>query len=279
VHGKIIKKEFLMNSMECFSRKTNKPNNSHRKSKSQCLLFPQVQPEARIRLFCFPYAGGGAHIYFPWQAQLPDWIEICAIQLPGRGMRFADIPYSQHQPIIEQVLDAIKDYMDKPYAIFGHSMGALLAYELAQAIEQSSLAKPEHLFVSGRRAMHIPSSSKAIYNLDDKDLIAELRQLNGTPAEVLANQELMNLLLPVIRADFKLCDTYEYNEQYESLNINITTFEGSQDHKAQGKYMTAWKDLTSGDVNALQLAGDHFFIHSQEQQLLTLLKDKLLSLL
>ncbi|WP_198263825.1 thioesterase II family protein [sulfur-oxidizing endosymbiont of Gigantopelta aegis] len=264
-----------MNSVECLARETKNTRNSHQKRKSQWLLFPEEKPAARIRLFCFPYAGGGAHIYFPWQAQLPDWIEVCAIQLPGRGMRFADSPYSHHQPIVEQVFDVIKDYMDKPYAIFGHSMGALLAYELAQTIAQSALANPEHLFISGRRAMHLQSSSKAIYDLPDKELMTELRQLNGTPAEVLANQELMNLLLPVLRADFKLCDTYEYNEQYKPLNINITTFEGQQDHKAQGERMTAWKELTHGNVSSVKLAGDHFFIHSQEKQLLTLLKDQL----
>ncbi|MCW8931893.1 MAG: alpha/beta fold hydrolase [Gammaproteobacteria bacterium] len=253
-----------MKSKDSFTKKTNK-----------WLCFPKPNPEARLRLFCFPYAGGGAHIFFPWQSKLSPWIEVCAIQLPGRGTRYADKPYTHHKQIVTEVLDSMSDYMDKPYAVFGHSMGALLAYELVQEIQNRGLQQASHLFVSGRRAMHIASDAKPIYDLSEEKLISKLRQLNGTPAEVLDNKDLMSLILPVIRADFQLCDTYSHDDDYNKLAINITAFEGDNDHKAQGSHVSAWQELTNGHFESKKLAGDHFFIHSNEHLLLKFLDEKL----
>jgi medium-chain acyl-[acyl-carrier-protein] hydrolase len=239
------------------------------------LAFPKANPNARLRLFCFPYAGGGAHIYFPWQEKLPSWIEVCAIQLPGRGVRFSEQAYCQYQPVVAEVVESIGHYLDKPYALFGHSMGALLAYEVAQAIQQKGWKQAEHLFVSGRRATHIHLASNPIYNLPKDQLIAELRQLNGTPTQVLENNELMDMVLPVLRADFELCDTYQHNSYYQKLTMDITAFEGDQDHKAQGHQVSAWQELTKGDFDSQQLLGDHFFLHHSEADLLQLLEQKL----
>lgn len=254
---------------ESSSKKIQQNNNN------QWLSFPKPNPDARLRLFCFPYAGGGAHIYFPWQKQLSPWIEVCAIQLPGRGVRFSDKPYSNHQHIVSEVLDSMTEYMDKPFAVFGHSMGALLAYELIQEIQSKGLPQAEHLFVSGRRAMHVDTKIRPIYDLPETELISELRKLNGTPVEVLENKELMSLVLPVIRADFKLCDTYSHSEHHNKLEVNITAFEGDNDHKAQGSNVSAWQELTSGYFESKKLSGDHFFIHSNEKHLLQMLDEEL----
>lgn len=253
-----------MKSTDRFAQKTN-----------EWLSFPKPNPDARLRLFCFPYAGGGAHIFFPWQEKLSPWIELCAIQLPGRGTRFSDKPYTYHKQIVNELLINMDGYFDKPYAVFGHSMGALLAYELVQEIQKRGLPQACQLFVSGRRAMHINSESKSIYALPEPELIAELRKLNGTPVEVLDNKELMSLVLPVIRADFELCDTYTHNEDYDKLDINITAIEGSDDLRASGNPVLAWKDLTRGQFESKKLTGDHFFIHSSQQQLLNLLNNEL----
>jgi len=246
-----------------------------KKSHNQWITFPKENPDARLRLFCFPYAGGGAHIYFPWQDKLPADIEVCAVQLPGRGVRFADKPYTDHKEIINDLLNNLEGYMDKPYAVFGHSMGALLAYEFVQEIQSRKLPQAAHLFVSGRRAMHIDSASKPIHDLPEQELISELHKLNGTPQEVLENKELMSLVLPVIRADFELCDTYAHSKTHEKLDINITAFEGEDDIKASGDQILAWQELTRGQFENNTITGDHFFIHSNQQQLISILNSEL----
>jgi len=248
-----------MKSTDCFA--------SHIK-KNQWFSFPKENSEADLRLFCLPYAGGSSHVYYPWQDKLSSDIEICAIQLPGRGIRFTETPYTDHKKMVIDLVDDMVEYLDKPYALFGHSMGALLAYEVAQEIKKRGLPQASHLFVSGRRAMHINNESQPIHDLPEEQLISELKKLNGTPAEVLENKDLMSLVLPMIRADFQLCETYLHNVEHKKLDLNITSFEGVNDHKARGINVSAWQDLTSGIYQGIQLSGDHFFIHSSEQKLL-----------
>lgn len=247
-------------------------------SASSWLSFPNSNTEADLRLFCFPYAGGGAHIFHPWQEKMSSRIEICTVQMPGRGARFTDKPHSDYKTVINELVPVMSGFMDKPYALFGHSMGTLLAYELAQAMQSRGLPQPVHLFVAGRRAMHIGPFGELTHELTDEFLIGRLRKLKGTPDEVLDNRELMNLILPAIRADFKLCDSYRYNERHQKLTVDITAFEGVNDFKAQGADISAWQELTLGNFQSRQLPGDHFFIHSSEQALVRLIDDELSNL-
>ncbi|MGH2509557.1 MAG: thioesterase II family protein, partial [Ktedonobacteraceae bacterium] len=173
-------------------------------------------PQAPRRLFCFPYAGGGASIFRDWPARLSSHAEICAIQLPGRENRLQEAPVTQMHGLIESVASALLPYMDdKPFALFGHSMGALLCYELARFLWTNYALSPVRLFVSGCRAPHrqrisLSATKKRVCDLSDAALLQRMRQLNGTSLAVLHDDELMKLLLPAIRADFTLAENYTY---------------------------------------------------------------------
>ncbi|HKG20773.1 MAG TPA: alpha/beta fold hydrolase, partial [Blastocatellia bacterium] len=167
-------------------------------------------PRARLRLFCFPYAGGSSASYRPWADRIPRSVELCAVQLPGRGSRLSEPPFDRLVPLVQAIKPIILQLLDKPFALFGHSMGARIAFELARLLRREENLEPAHLFISGCRAPQLPVEDRAVYGLPDPEFIDELRRLNGTPKEVLENRELMQLMIPLLRADFAVCGTYTY---------------------------------------------------------------------
>ncbi len=229
-----------------------------------------ANPQAALRLFCFPYAGGNAQIYRQWAAALPATVEVCPVQLPGRGNRLQEAPFTKLTDVVQYVTAAIAPYLDKPLAFFGHSMGALISFELARSLRRTHNVEPVHLFVSGRRAPQIPRTRPAIDQLPEAELIAELRRLNGTPREVLANAELMQLMLPTIRADFAVVRSYEYNTE-APLNCPITALGGLQDEDVPREQLEGWREQTNAACTVRMFAGDHFFLHAAEPLLLRVL--------
>ncbi|MGH9759831.1 MAG: thioesterase II family protein, partial [Blastocatellia bacterium] len=149
------------------------------------------RPNARMRLFCFPYAGGAAAIYRLWPNGLPSDVEIVALELPGRGGRMKEAGFRNVSKLITAIAEVIAPRIDREFAFFGHSMGALIAFELARELRRQGRPQPQCLFVSGRRAPHIPDTDPITYNLPEAEFIQELRKLNGTPKEVLDHEELM----------------------------------------------------------------------------------------
>ena len=224
----------------------------------------------RLRLFCFPFAAGASANYRHWPRRLPPDIEVIAVELPGRGARIKDKPFLRMRPLIQALLEPILPLLDLNYAFFGHSMGALIAFELARELRHHGAPEPVHLFVSGRQAPQIPDAHRVTYNLPDTELIAHLQELNGTPPEVLAHAELMDMMLPIIRADFELVQTYEYTPG-PPLRCPITAFGGLSDIDAQPPHLEPWKDQTTGRFQLRMLPGDHFFVRSSEGQLLEML--------
>jgi medium-chain acyl-[acyl-carrier-protein] hydrolase len=164
--------------------------------------------------------------------------------------------------------------LDKPFALFGHSMGASLAFELANHVQRSHGIEPAHLFVSARRAPRVPDDSPITYNLPEDDFIAHLRELNGTPREVLEHSELMQLMIPLLRADFQLVQTYRYREA-PPLSCPITAFAGADDLEISPEQVEPWREHTTTRFELNTLAGDHFFIHSKQQMLLRILTREL----
>src|ERR1051325_10798789 len=188
-------------------------------------------PQAGMRLFCFPYAGGSSLIYRQWHESLPYDVEVCLVQLTGRGSRLMETPYKRVGPLVEAVAGAIQPLLDRPFAFFGHSMGAIICFELARHLRrQRPDTQPAYLFVSGRRAPQFPDTDRVTYDLPEPELIAELRRLHGTPQEVLEHPELMRLMLPLLRADFELVQTYEYTPE-PPLGCPIAVFGGLQDYE------------------------------------------------
>ena len=227
------------------------------------ILCPRPNPQAHLRLFCFPYAGGGASIYRVWPAQLPAEIEVCAIQLPGRENRLRESCFTRIAPLVEALSPALAPYLDRPFAFFGHSLGALIGFELARQIRRQFQLAPVRLFASARPAPHVVDTAPPAYRLSDAALITQLRNLNGTPSAILQHPELMDLLLPILRADFAVNETYVYSPD-EPLDTPISALCGLQDPKATEHDVRQWGVHTRRDFRLRTVVGDHFFVTSAQ---------------
>lgn len=228
-------------------------------------------PAASLRLFCFPYAGGSTAIYRAWPAALPNF-EVCAVHLPGRGNRLREPAFASVRPLIEALAPAFEPFADKPFAFYGHSMGAIVGFELAHGLRERMGIEPAHLIISGRQPPSVPDTHPPTHNLPEPQFIAELRRLNGTPKDVLDNQQLMQLMLPLLRADFQLCETYKCLPR-PPLSCSVTAMRGVDDPDIQN--IEGWCDVTTGRCSVRVFPGDHFFLHTFEKQLLELISREL----
>ena len=178
------------------------------KSPSETSLWfagPRTNPNAQLRLFCFPYAGGGTLMYRNWARNLPATIEICRAQLPGREVRLKESGLTRLNPLVLALADAIEPYLDLPFAFFGHSMGTLIAFELTRELQRRHGLTPTNLFMSAHVAPQVPYRSTVLHDLPEPEFIDQIRRLNGTPKEVFEQPELLRLMIPLMRADFELC--------------------------------------------------------------------------
>lgn len=238
------------------------------------LTCAQANRAAKMRLFCFPYAGGSAQLYHKWAASLPATVEVCPIQLPGRGNRMKDPPFHHMTPMVKAVSTAILPYLQKPFCFFGYSMGAIIAFELTRLLQREYGLKPLHLFVAGRTAPQVVIDKPHTYHLPETEFLESLNDLNGTPKELLANTELMQLMIPLLRADFEVCQTYSFAPSLR-LDCPMSVYGGTQDEHVSLDDYEAWKDETTGPFKLTMFDGDHFFIHSHQQQLLQTLAGEL----
>lgn len=218
---------------------------------------------SRWRLFCFPNAGGGASAYIPWVRGLAPAIEVCPVQLPGRENRLGERPISHMDEMVQKLAQALLPYWGKPFAFFGHSMGALIAFSLARHLRQQGLPLPEHLFLSAYRAPHLPPKDR-LHGIAEEELVQKMLTLNGTRQEVFANPELRRLLLPIFRADFELCETYTCTPE-PPLALPVTVLGGMEDTRAGQKELEGWCEYTSQPLRLQMLPGDHFFCHNDPQ--------------
>jgi medium-chain acyl-[acyl-carrier-protein] hydrolase len=229
---------------------------------------------ARMRLFCFPYAGGGPHVFRTWNSILPDWVELQVVQLPGHGTRILEQPYRSLPELLPDVVEAMLPMLDRPYAFFGHSLGALISYEIALRLQKQIPYLPSHLFVSAREAPHLPDTEEPIFQLPDEAFILKLKEYNGTPRQVLLNPELMEIFLPVLRADFQINETYQHLPG-EKLRCPLTVIGGSNDTRIPVETLQAWEELSLQPVGLHIIPGDHFFLHTAQEELVQLIAGKL----
>jgi surfactin synthase thioesterase subunit len=222
-----------------------------------------------FKLFCFPYAGGTALVYRQWSDYVSPAIHVVSIELPGRGTRLKEPSFTNLPSLIDVLSDALIPLLDTPFGFFGHSMGALIAFELARRLRHQHTCEPQFLFVSGRRAPQFPDDAHVTYDMPRDDFIAELHRRKGTPREILEHEELMQLMMPTIRADFQLIQTYEYLPS-APLRCPITAFGGLQDEVTRD-LLLPWEEQTSSSFALHMLPGDHFFVRSSQTQLLELL--------
>lgn len=238
------------------------------------IYLSQPNSQANLRLFCFPYAGGGTRIFRHWPNHLSNIVEVCAIRLPGRESRIKETPLTKLSNLVEVMTPNLLPYLDKPFAFFGHSMGALLSFEVAHQLRQNYGLSPAHLLVSGHRAPHIPDSEPPIHDLPEPEFLQEISRLNGTPDAVLKDRELMQLLVPVLRADFSILETYIYQPK-KPLNCPITVFGGLTDPETNEIELEAWCQHTTHSFSRKMFPGDHFFIHSAESDIFPIIQRSL----
>lgn len=230
---------------------------------------------AKLRLFCFPYAGGGAAVYRSWHAGLPELVELAAVQPPGRESRFREEPFRRIEPMADAATDALAGHLDRPFAFFGHSLGAILAFEVVRRLRRRGLPQPRHLFVSGRPAPRVESTDPPIHDLPREEFIEAVRRYSGTPEEVLQNRELMELIEPLLRADFSASETYRYEPDAEPLDLPLTALGGIEDAEVPPGHLAPWREETRGRFQERLLPGGHFFLNERQDEVVELVAREL----
>lgn len=230
-------------------------------------------PRARLRLFCLPYAGGGASTYRGWPAHLPADIEVIAVQLPGREERLREPAFTRAPELCQRLVAVLAPYLDRPFALFGHSMGGLVAFELTRQLRAEGRL-PVRLLVSAhcgpRKAYCLPPVS----TMSDRDLLGMLRRMGGTRDEVLDDGDVMKLMLPLLRADLSICESYRYAAA-EPLACPISAFGGILDEYVRRADVLAWAAETRGGFQARMFPGGHFFLDDARPRLLQAIADDL----
>jgi medium-chain acyl-[acyl-carrier-protein] hydrolase len=240
---------------------------STKQQASPWIRLPRPSPDAQLRLFCFPYAGGSASMYLKWPYILAPSVEVCLVELPGRGERLREPPLTNMTRLIEGLTGAFSHWLDKPVAFFGHSMGGVISFELAHALRAEGKPTPVHLFLSGCRPPGLPALRDLKYSLPDPQFIDELRRLGGTPPEVLGNAELLSLVLPTLRADFELMERHN-SIHTAPLDCGITAMGGLDDPEVTSDDLAHWAEATTANFSIDMYPGDHFFIRSAETKVM-----------
>jgi medium-chain acyl-[acyl-carrier-protein] hydrolase len=244
---------------------------------SSWIVRTRAKFQPSLRLFCFPYAGGGASIFRPWtdtSGILPAEVDICPVCLPGREIRLREPLFTSLPPLVETLSHALEPFMDVPFAFFGHSMGALISFELARYLRRIHHQGPAHLFISSHPAPQLPNSNTPFHDLPEPSLLDLLSHMGGTPEAILQHAELMKVILPILRADFELCETYVYTPE-PPLDCPISAFGGEQDTMVSLPELLAWQIQTQRSFTLNLFPGDHFFLHSQQDRLLQTLFQEL----
>lgn len=228
----------------------------------------------KVNLFCIPFAGGSEYSYKPYQYKSPDLIQIRPLKLPGRGSRINEQLIVDLDILVEDTYSQIKNQLEKPYAIFGHSMGSLLAYLLTIKIMENNHKLPFHLFLTGSRSPTERDSDIVRHKLPKNRFIEELNLLGGSPNEVLEDGEMLNFFEPILRADFQAIETYSKND-FIKLDIPITVIIGAEE-KTTYEEAAAWSKLSNRTCETIQFPGNHFFIFDYVEKILEIFADKLL---
>lgn len=224
--------------------------------------------QGQQRVFAFPYSGAGASIFYQWARDFhANGIDFLGVQPPGRENRLREQTFHAMQPLLEALLPAITPLLDKPFVLFGHSLGALVGFNLCRALHQQGLPLPQTLFISAFRSPELPNPNRELHRLPEADLLEGLRDYAGTPEEILTNREIMAFLLPLLRADFSLHETWRY-QPAAPLPCPITILSGDQDHIARPESMLNWVEQTSGGFQHRQYAGDHFFLNTHRSEII-----------
>ena len=220
----------------------------------------------RARLFCFPYAGGTPQVFSRWVNYLPKDVELIAIRLPGRENLIGVPPYQDWETLLFDIEELIIPFLDKPYALFGHSFGGRIVFEMGLRLQRQRLACPEHVYISGCSSPENPCQRPYLHELSEQEFKQKLLTMAGTPEEILKNKALMKLLEPTIRADMRLSELWRFSGE-EKLNVPLTIFCGLQDEIDPPAKMDSWRKYTSRKFSCHLFNGGHFFLNHFQSQL------------
>jgi medium-chain acyl-[acyl-carrier-protein] hydrolase len=225
---------------------------------------PLATESAGLRLFCFPYAGAGPNIFRRWARLLSPSVEVCGVALPGRAYRLEERPRDRLGPLADELVSVLLEQPAGPFAFFGHSFGGLLCFEVARRLHRFGAPLPAELFVSACRPPHLMPSAPEVHRLPDRAFKERLRAFGGTPVPVLECLELMDLLLPVLRADLTAFETHDH-EPGPPLPVRMTVLGGASDPLVDQATLDGWRRHTCERFTVRVFPGDHFFLHSDEE--------------
>lgn len=230
---------------------------------------PLPRPGARLLLLCFPHAGGGPSAFHRWAEVLPAGVELLAVRLPGRHTRIGERPYDDWDELLHRLGRVVSEAVDRPFALFGHSLGAMMAYELTRRLVDGAETAPHRLLLAGCRAPDVPLLLPAIHRLPDEEFTRNLSLVAGTPPEVLADRRMMRLVRPLMRADLTLAETWPPVAP-TPVHVPATAFAGRDDTAAPPWSTRRWARFV-GPLTMHVLAGGHFFVRSDDGAFLKLL--------
>ncbi len=228
-----------------------------------------------INIFCFPYSGGGAQVFSPFAEMLPPNISVYALEMPGRGRRFKEIPHKSVFSLVKEAVEGMQLIPDNSKFIFlGHSLGGLIAFETARELDHRNMPLPMHLYVSGTRAPQIPMRELTVSDLSHDEFIEKLKELGGTPDEILENKEMLEIMTPILLNDFKLYEAYRF-QAYAPLECPITAFGGSKDKFVKPDDIQMWSEHTSRLFTKHIFDEGHFFIHTHSKEMIDIVMQNL----
>ncbi len=230
----------------------------------------------KIKLYCLPHAGGSATLYIRWKKQLASSIELCPLELAGRGKRFMEPFYNSFDDAVNDVYHLIKPGLDKhAYAIWGHSMGCLMAFELMRRIKQEGLNGPVHAFFSGRNPPHIKKDEKSLHTLPDEEFKKEVYKLGGIADEILENKELSDLFIPILKADYRILEGYTHEGENTEFDCDISVLNGKEDMDVSPEEIRQWQMYTKKTCSFYEFGGGHFYINDYDDEVIDIINSKL----
>jgi medium-chain acyl-[acyl-carrier-protein] hydrolase len=232
-----------------------------------------------IKLFCLPYAGGSAMVYNRWKLSINGMIQIRPVELTGRGKRFTEPYYDNLMQAVDDIYRLVKPELNGLYAFYGHSMGSLLVYELVRKINSLPHPQPVHLFLSGGSPPHIRKSDKVYHKMPEEQFKEEIFKMGGTPREVFENKELLEIFIPLLRADYKILETYEFQPEHPVFDCGITLFNGKEDEEVTSDEIRQWQRYTKVQCPLHEYESGHFFIHDQMEDIVQIINDTLIQAL
>jgi len=230
----------------------------------------------KLKLFCLPHAGGSARVFMPWKRYISDFIELCPIELSGRGSRMNEPFYQTFEEGLNDVFQIIVKKLDdspSPYALFGHSMGGMITYELSHRIQKIGFKNPMHIYFSGMKVPGAPTPKKDD-KVSDEWIEERIRRLGGIPEELMNNKDVLKLFMPVLRSDFHMLETRQPSNKYEKLNTDITILNGASDDLVTND-SEKWQTVTSKKLNVHTFEGGHFFINQHVELVVKIINQTL----